>query len=235
MASSSPTTTVTSAWETRTPTGRRARPRSWCPAPTVDAPVSRRSPQHGGSPLRLQVFLLMSALMQTTSDGFLFLTFKLVDFKKGHMSVFDSTARKLLLILIILVLSRVVVWKSGKSFVNFPSESKMRGLIPLLFPYSKYVLHWYLNYRFRKLEKRTGILKWPTCCWTGTPVNPRVGWAGSEIRTYWGAPVARLGECGSHVHRLSPQQWPWVQFQHAVLSRRTETAPKQIFQKNDDD
>lgn len=40
MVSSSPTTTATSAWETRTPTGRRAKPKSWCPAPTADALVS---------------------------------------------------------------------------------------------------------------------------------------------------------------------------------------------------
>lgn len=58
MAPSSPTTTVTSAWGTRTPTGRRARPRSWCPALTVDAPVSPQSPQRGGFPLKRQVFSL---------------------------------------------------------------------------------------------------------------------------------------------------------------------------------
>lgn len=40
MVSSSPTTTATSAWETRTPTGRLAKPKSWCPAPTADALVS---------------------------------------------------------------------------------------------------------------------------------------------------------------------------------------------------
>lgn len=35
-----PMTTVTSAWETRTRTGKQDRRRSWCPALTVDALVS---------------------------------------------------------------------------------------------------------------------------------------------------------------------------------------------------
>lgn len=38
--SSSPTTTATSAWATRTPTERRAKLKSWFPAPTADALVS---------------------------------------------------------------------------------------------------------------------------------------------------------------------------------------------------
>lgn len=113
----SPTTTVTSAWETRTPTGKQDKQRSWCPALTADVLVSPHLLFIDGLRENLRFCICLSTnRYHKWSNSYIIPPEDLVVKSECHMSDFSRTARR----------------RTKNVPIHFSAKSDMKVLIQLI-------------------------------------------------------------------------------------------------------